>query len=366
MLLYSKLAASASVHPADVTMVKGALTRLGFYQAPGWGIDEFPDRALFDAIKAFQEASGLKADGVIDPGGKTEEMLLGPAEPLGRDDASNLPYIIPDEPNPDVTRPLPDIVPNDLGREGDKILLPITDITEEPDYTILPDTIPIEPVLPGEDDGIGRMGRGGEYRNLSTEDTDEEEKKGEYVWRTQGDGKVRESHAARDGEVFSWESPPDGGHPGEAPNCRCWAEDVKDNEAECKALRHEIENQQIAVDEAYRQWETMQKELRDAIKEQQKWQDKCNEALAAGGWKTLGGFGGGWVKGGPGSAIRSGGSEFITSAGDVYDACTKADELMEKVDELDAHENSAAAYLEEQRAVLKELRRKFADLGCDA
>ena len=78
MPLYNKLAASANVHPADVTMVKGALRRLGFYQAPDWGIDELPDRALFDAIEAFQKANGLKADGVIDPGGKTEEMLLGP------------------------------------------------------------------------------------------------------------------------------------------------------------------------------------------------------------------------------------------------------------------------------------------------
>ena len=335
MPLYSKLAVSANAHPADVTMVKGALTRLGFYQAPAWGIDEFPNRALFDAIQAFQKASGLKADGVIDPGGKTEAMLLGPTKPLDRDHVSNLPYIIPKEPDPDVTWPLPD-------------------------------TIPIEPGLPGEGGDIERIRREGEVINFSTVDGDTEEKKGEYIWRTQGDGRVRESHAERDGKTFSWESPPDGGHPGEAPNCRCWAEDVKDNEAECKALRHKIENQQIAVGEAYRQWEILQKELRDAIKEQQKWQDKCNEALAAGGWKTLGGFGGGWVKGGPGSAIRGGGSEFITSAGDVYDACTKAGELMEKVDELDGRENSAAAYLKEQQEILGQLRLELADLGCDA
>lgn len=54
-----------------------------------------------------------------------------------------------------------------------------------------------------------------------------DKREGEYIWRTQGDGKVRSEHAEREGKTFSWDSPPDGGHPGEAPNCRCWAEDLK-------------------------------------------------------------------------------------------------------------------------------------------
>lgn len=45
-----------------------------------------------------------------------------------------------------------------------------------------------------------------------------------YIWRTRNDGKVRSSHAAREGEVFSWDDPPVGGHPGEDYNCRCTAE----------------------------------------------------------------------------------------------------------------------------------------------
>lgn len=45
-----------------------------------------------------------------------------------------------------------------------------------------------------------------------------------YIWRTRRDGKVRPSHAANDGQVFSWEDPPDTGHPGDAPGCRCTAE----------------------------------------------------------------------------------------------------------------------------------------------
>jgi hypothetical protein len=41
-----------------------------------------------------------------------------------------------------------------------------------------------------------------------------------YVWETVGDDKVREPHAARDGQVFSWESSP---RPGEELGCRCSA-----------------------------------------------------------------------------------------------------------------------------------------------
>jgi len=45
-----------------------------------------------------------------------------------------------------------------------------------------------------------------------------------YIWRTRRDGKVRSAHAERDGQVFSWENPPEGGHPGVDFNCRCTAE----------------------------------------------------------------------------------------------------------------------------------------------
>jgi SPP1 gp7 family putative phage head morphogenesis protein len=42
-----------------------------------------------------------------------------------------------------------------------------------------------------------------------------------YIWRTSQDERVRSSHAAREGKEFSWSEIPDGGHPGEAINCRC-------------------------------------------------------------------------------------------------------------------------------------------------
>ena len=45
-----------------------------------------------------------------------------------------------------------------------------------------------------------------------------------YIWRTVSDDRVRSSHEERDGEIFAWDEPPEGGHPGEDYNCRCTAE----------------------------------------------------------------------------------------------------------------------------------------------
>jgi len=48
-----------------------------------------------------------------------------------------------------------------------------------------------------------------------------------YIWRTKKDDKVRGKHAEREGKIFNWHVPPEGGHPGEEHNCRCWAEPYK-------------------------------------------------------------------------------------------------------------------------------------------
>lgn len=49
---------------------------------------------------------------------------------------------------------------------------------------------------------------------------------GQYVWRSRDDEDVRPGHAEHDDDTFDWDEPPEGGHPGEAPNCRCRAEPV--------------------------------------------------------------------------------------------------------------------------------------------
>jgi len=40
-----------------------------------------------------------------------------------------------------------------------------------------------------------------------------------YVWRTMNDQRVRDEHSLREGEEFSWDDPPEGGHPGEDILC---------------------------------------------------------------------------------------------------------------------------------------------------
>jgi len=56
-----------------------------------------------------------------------------------------------------------------------------------------------------------------------------------YIWRTAKDERVRgdpggmypsaePSHFDREGKVYEWKNPPEGGHPGEDYNCRCTAE----------------------------------------------------------------------------------------------------------------------------------------------
>jgi hypothetical protein len=52
-----------------------------------------------------------------------------------------------------------------------------------------------------------------------------------YVWATVGDDKVRASHAANDGMIFSWDDPPSTGHPSEETGCRCSAEPYDGNDA---------------------------------------------------------------------------------------------------------------------------------------
>ena len=48
-----------------------------------------------------------------------------------------------------------------------------------------------------------------------------------YIWRSQDDAKVRDSHAQYDDQVFRWDEPPAGGRPRQAHSCRCYAEPIE-------------------------------------------------------------------------------------------------------------------------------------------
>jgi len=58
-------------------------------------------------------------------------------------------------------------------------------------------------------------------------DIDEDEY---YVWRSVGDSRTRSEHAERDGKVFQWDNPPEGGHPGDDYGCRCFADPYRRGE----------------------------------------------------------------------------------------------------------------------------------------
>jgi len=92
-----------------------------------------------------------------------------------------------------------------------------------------------------------------------------------YIWRTRGDNKVRASHAANNGRVFSWDNPPPVGHPGEDYNCRCTAEPYLRGESE-------FANQ------------TLTSEVNDASPKWKK-QDFVEHAFKGGGDVTLSGIG---------------------------------------------------------------------------
>ncbi len=56
----------------------------------------------------------------------------------------------------------------------------------------------------------------------------------QYIWRCRDDDKVRHVHAEHDDKVFDWDNPPETGHPGQAYNCRCFAEPYLLDEPKCE------------------------------------------------------------------------------------------------------------------------------------
>lgn len=61
--------------PADVLNVKRALNRMGFYDVPDYGMTPYADRTMFDGIRRFQRANGLRVDGVMQRGHATERAM---------------------------------------------------------------------------------------------------------------------------------------------------------------------------------------------------------------------------------------------------------------------------------------------------
>gem|GEM_PF-2108396 len=73
--LKSEVASNSSVDLVDSLRVKQGLNKLGYLQEPKFGITRYPNQQMFDAIQDFQKGKGLKIDGVMKPGGETEQTL---------------------------------------------------------------------------------------------------------------------------------------------------------------------------------------------------------------------------------------------------------------------------------------------------
>lgn len=107
------LSTSANAHPLDVLKIKSALGLLGHYETPDWGVSQFPDAALFAAVEKFQRDQSLKVDGILKPGGPTEQALQAALTPdqagtalhttakalqtMGRNGDETLAHISPEE-----------------------------------------------------------------------------------------------------------------------------------------------------------------------------------------------------------------------------------------------------------------------------
>lgn len=63
------------VDPGDIVNTKSALNELGYYQIPERGLDDWTDDSMFQGIRSFQKANGLKVDGFMRPEGPTETAI---------------------------------------------------------------------------------------------------------------------------------------------------------------------------------------------------------------------------------------------------------------------------------------------------
>ena len=73
--LNATLGRAYNTDPDDVLRTKQVLRKLGHFEAPSYGMTEYPDEPLFQGIEKFQERYGLRRDGVMKPDGETVAKL---------------------------------------------------------------------------------------------------------------------------------------------------------------------------------------------------------------------------------------------------------------------------------------------------
>ena len=102
--LKSPIGRSYNTDPEDVRKTKKALSDLGYYEEPDFGITPYPNTSMMNGLENFQRDFGLRLDGVMKPGGETAQMLgsvnhinAQNLQNLGRNGDSILAHITPGE-----------------------------------------------------------------------------------------------------------------------------------------------------------------------------------------------------------------------------------------------------------------------------
>lgn len=79
--LKDTLSTTSPANAGDVLKMKNALSALGEYSTPSYGMTFYTDDAMFSGMRSVQRKNGLQVDGVARPGGETERtlsQLIGP------------------------------------------------------------------------------------------------------------------------------------------------------------------------------------------------------------------------------------------------------------------------------------------------
>jgi peptidoglycan hydrolase-like protein with peptidoglycan-binding domain len=71
LFLKRPIAENTGTDPDDVVILKRSLERLGYYRRPEWGLKGFVDDQMFEGLRKFQAANGLRVDGIAQPDGET-------------------------------------------------------------------------------------------------------------------------------------------------------------------------------------------------------------------------------------------------------------------------------------------------------
>lgn len=183
-----------------------------------------------------------------------------------------------------------------------------------------------------------------------------------------GDGKVRSSHADRDGKTFSWDDPPEGGHPGEALNCRCTAEDIVDKKR-CEELSRLIKAMEVNLKKARERYTKAAEKFNSAQGALNNREHECETKREEAGRRIIaGGFIGGIIGNAPGVFIGAGDAA-LASVDDIYDACIKnVFNSQEKVDYEKARQElkSAEFWKNAHQEDWKAYRDEYEQIGCRA